>query len=729
MKLGNKLVGLVLLGAAAGSSAMTLGRARGNVVLGQPLSLAIEIGVNAADEASSQCFRAKVFHGDRAIDPGRVRVVVQPPDGGSGSAVLRLRSSAVVDEPVVGVVLQALCGTGGTRRYDFLPEFPADLVAAQAPAAVAPVPPVPAPSAAPAAPPVAARTAPAPVPAPPAAAVPRKAAPVAVRTAPAKAERQAPPRAVARAKAPAAESPAALGAAGIADAGGTPRLTLDAPLARQAGLQPSPALPGAPADPAAAAREEAAALWRAMQLTPEEIVREWKRMDALVAQAAARAAQSAQPGAAERELRARLEAAERRLDESERGRVDILLLYGLLALLLLAIGLAAYFWQRARNAALAAHWSVQPTAPSAPVPLETGRDAPFTFKPAAVARSSMADEFFDSEPASAMGAAKPSVQDGRAGSSTVFAQSARPIPAPAIVSRPVRPDEFFDVHQHAEFFISLGQYEQAVEVLEQHLREHDDMSPLGLLELLGLHHRLGRQDGYNAVRKRFEARFNAHLPSFAAFHDEGLGLEEYPATLLSIETAWGEARVLDTIEANLLRHPGDASRPLDLAAYRDLLLLYGVAQAIAMPAGQERTPSSFGGLGVGEPVAHAQPARPEPPPVPVPALPELDLELDLVPESGPTPLRHGTDHDTMASVPLDLDLSDFDDLSASAPSPLASVDIDLAQLDLDAVPASAPVAAPPPAKPELDSGMIAFDLFDPTTEAQIAPKSTRGSSL
>ncbi|MGC3986952.1 MAG: hypothetical protein QM777_20670 [Pseudorhodoferax sp.] len=123
-------MGLGLLGVAVGSSALSLGRARGNVVLGQPLSLAVEVRVDQPEDATAQCFRVEVFHGDTLVESSRVRLVVQAPAAGAQEAVLRIRSNAIIDEPVVGLVLHALCGQGGTRRYDFLPEFPAELKAA-----------------------------------------------------------------------------------------------------------------------------------------------------------------------------------------------------------------------------------------------------------------------------------------------------------------------------------------------------------------------------------------------------------------------------------------------------------------------------------------------------------------------------------------------------------------------------------------------------------------------
>lgn len=750
MKLQHKLVGLGLLGVAVSSSALSLGRARGNVVLGQPLSLAVEVRVDQAEDATVQCFRVDVFHGDTVIDPSRVRLVMQAPPAGSQEAVLRIRSSAVVDEPVVAVVLNALCGQGGARRYDFLPEFPAELQSTPAPVSLA-APPAAAPAAAvpsslapraeavpapaavePIRPPAAraaasADAAPRPAPAPARRATPAP-APAPVR-APAAARPPAPPPAkVARAAAPkAAPAPRAQDSAPVA---GAPRLTLDAPPARQDGLRPSAEVASSVIDDAAQ-REAVAAIWRALRTTPEEIVRDKQRLQALEAQQAQLGQRAAQPSEAERELRMRLERAERRLDEAESGRVDILLVYGLLALLALFAGLAAYFWQRARNAALVAagHWTEEPR-PSAGAPLEPAKaDPAFTFRPAAVAKVSLAEEFRDSEPASALDAARPSSVNTDAVAAAVFAHDRS---APVDASRPVRPDEYFDVQQHADFFVSLGQYEQAIEVLRQHLHEHEDMSPLAFLDLFGIYHQLGRKDDFSALRPRFEQRFNAHVPSFAAFNDEGLGLEDYPATMLSIETAWGHARVLDTIEANLLRHPGDTGRPLDLAAYRDLLVLYGVAQDV-FAAGDGASASALardlGRAAPASPRAHAPAPLPAPVAAPVAAagLLATDSMLDLVPDSAHAGLPS---LDDLPALDLDIDLSTTPaQVAAPAGLSLVEVDIDLPLLDDEPVVGDAvPVAAPAPAaadKPELDSGLIDFDLFDPNTEARIAPKSTR----
>lgn len=749
MNLRNKLVGVTLLSAAVGSSALNLGRARGAVVLGQPLSLAVEVRVDNPDDAIPQCFRAEVLHGDLAVDASRVRLIVQAPAAGSQDAVIRIRSTAIVDEPVVGVVLHALCGQQGVRRYDFLPEYPAELVAAQVPvvraaessiaavpdadrAAAAPVAPAPRPSAA-----TAAR--PAPVRAPEAATRAAQAKASAPVRRPAPRPVASEPRVAKTAKAAPAAQPAA------PPATGRPRLTLDAP------LRSITALPGPPAENLAE-RADAAAAWRALNAQPSDML-DTQRLQALEEQA--KGVQTARDKA-ERDLRARLERAERRLDEADNQRVDIALVYGLLALLLLTIAAAAYFWHRARKAALeAANWVQGPVlaeeAPSAAPAFASGPagTAPRgdTFEHAPTPAGTGLDKW-----ATAAGLGAP-VKPGAAR----VAPAAVPVRAesPMAAQRTMNPEEFFDVQQHADFFVSLGQYDQAIEVLKTHIEEHAEMSPLAYLELFKIYHTLGRQNEYNALRESFQRMFNARIPNFAAFADEGLGLDDYPATLLSIETAWGDSRVLDTLEANIFRHPEDTGRPLDLAAFRDLLLLHAVAKNVLQAGGGDGVMSEGGGhntwRGGLEDGSALRPRRVVQPDFsasldpagldlnlasvaaalasmpPVPSAPELD--------SAPTPLSSPQyDH----GLVLDLDLSSIhmppqDAPAAPPPLPSIDLDIDLELLDMHSGPMPVPQpdpAAPSPApdagsKPAMDSGLIDFDLFDPNTEARIAPKSTR----
>ena len=129
LKLRQTVAAGVLLLAALGSTAMTLGRTRGAALIGRPLDLSVQVRLEPGDEATAACFDADVFHGDTRIDSGRVSVQFQPA-AGAQDATVRIRSSVVVDEPVVTIYLRAGCTQKVTRRYVLLADYPTDTLAA-----------------------------------------------------------------------------------------------------------------------------------------------------------------------------------------------------------------------------------------------------------------------------------------------------------------------------------------------------------------------------------------------------------------------------------------------------------------------------------------------------------------------------------------------------------------------------------------------------------------------
>lgn len=76
LKLESRALGAVLLCAAVGAGAMTLGRVRGTALIGQPLDLSIQVQFDGEENASSLCMEADVFHADTRQDPARVKVSV-----------------------------------------------------------------------------------------------------------------------------------------------------------------------------------------------------------------------------------------------------------------------------------------------------------------------------------------------------------------------------------------------------------------------------------------------------------------------------------------------------------------------------------------------------------------------------------------------------------------------------------------------------------------------------
>lgn len=159
--------------------------------------------------------------------------------------------------------------------------------------------------------------------------------------------------------------------------------------------------------------------------------------------------------------------------------------------------------------------------------------------------------------------------------------------------RMVQPGELFDVQQQAEFFISVGEHQQAIELLNSHIATHEDSSPLAYLELLHLYYTLSRRDEFDQLRARFSKHFNARVPAMPGFTDKGSSLlQGYPEQLARIEALWPGDEVEACLAHCLFKQEGaaaaDAPEPFDLAAFDELLLLLSIARTT--PAGSRGEP-------------------------------------------------------------------------------------------------------------------------------------------
>ncbi len=714
--------------AAFGSSALSLGRARGAVVLGQPLDLAVDVRLDSADDNSNACFEADVFHGEGQVSSNRVRVIVM--SGGQGQdAVVRIRSSAIVDEPVVGVVLRSICGPKASRRYDFLTDFPVEARAATVPTIIPAV--VTAPSVA------------EPSQAAPASAV--RSVPIRSTTSPAAVVRA--PKLVAKPKPiqiqePKESVPPPKPVVTKAEApDNKPRLKLDAPEAadeRLVQLKSASDLLQAPTDDPQK-REAAAAAWRELNHLPVDDAQEKQRWMALEAESKTLKALLAKN---EADFKQRLE----KLENNHYGEGFV---YGLLGLLLAAIAAAAFFWNRARQRL---HYAPTDWAHhSEPSTEDLGAAAAPMSRPAALAAqlppNTLPGPSHDADVDEAL------FDDlKKLTAVTMAAKPLAPAPRSAVTAEPARSmysEDFLDVQQHAEFFVSLGQYDQAIEVLKKSI--HADPSPLAYLELLKIYHTLGRQVEYQQERDTFNRQFNSHIPAFPAFTQEGRILESYPAVLHSIESHWGTAKALDFIASCLFRDAAsDGGKTFDLAAYRELLLLYAVAQGTVRQADGTRhatMPQVRSGRVSRRQELELDISRPAPLDVAPPSDTTFTQPMALMSEIAP--LDGQDTHPEALSPgyrqPLDLDLDldlnlDFSNsellamqelptaplVIAPAPMPpLAATVLDLdLDLDLGAVPNASPLATAPtaPMAQTIDSHMLEFDLFDPKVEAKISPK-------
>ena len=704
VKLCNLIIGLVLHAVACNAAALSLGNSRGTVQLGAPVDLFFEIQPDAGVSLAESCVKAQLVSGDVPIGSSKVQVVLLPELPGRASMV-RVHAAAIVDEPVLTATISAGCSGSMSRTYTFLTQVPETAARGKEPLDIARLhearpgamtsgapqaavlPRVPVERAQPAVPP--ARVS-APV-------VPKDEAKAPAVRAPQPRQATAPAKpAQAVAKAAEAVVPSAGGRSAPArKAPTTPvsRLVME-PLELSAEdtavppLRATAEMVALPDKTNPTAREKAADAWRALNAEAQETAapREDARVQALEAQLKAMQAKTAQERAALAELRARMES-------MEQERFASTWVYGLGLLLALAVGLMVWMWLRLRAtqvqverswrdsvALAAAHDKAMEEHYGESTARDTWLDSdsslPPDLPPPPVARQSV-----QAVPAMPKVVPKPAAE---AHPLTVPAPMAFSAVEPKVESI-VNLEELFDILQQADFFVSVGEHEQAIELLQTHIRDRGQQSPFAYLELLRLYHQLGRADDYESLRAQFLRHFNAQLPEYAQFEHQGQGLDHYVEALAEIEAQWTSSSVLALLESYLFLHDGvpAAHTAFELAAYDDLLLLLAIAQTTpasgrgAPPPRQRTTPFASSALPVMPDVERvndwgtAEGAPPE-----VMSTRSIDSmigDLALEPHSQMLPVEM-----PLSEAMLDLDLSD-------APPILLP-----GELEIPAVKASAP---------------------------------------
>jgi len=671
----NALLGVLLVSLASGGMALTMGRPNGAVVLGQPLALSFDVKLDSEDNADSACVEVEVMQGDTRVDPSRVRVSTSAQ--GQNARVL-VKTTSPVEEPVVSVNVRAGCTQRVSRHYEFLSDFPGESRAlassvVAAPVSVANLPPATPDVASADRSPVRNQRV-----AAPGAGVVSGVRPAAPRKP--RAERPVRPRDRTAANAVARPSAGAKPSATVAAP--RPRLQLEAAdnqilPARDAGLKSSAEL-SLPAASAPVERASAAAQWRAMN-TQAGDVPDPGRLAALEARVQALQAASARD-------RASLAEMEGQLRQAQDERYANALVYTLVALLLAALALAAYLWRRgvhvARNSSTPEWWGGAEGTAAGAAPKDRGHRG---ISGLAVLESG---ESSFSSPNSRYARVDVDV-DALPSQPTKLEPRRAAVPAPAGRSQ-IYPEGMFDVQQHADFFLSLGQYGQAIEVLRSYLGEHRGGSPAVYLDLLRVYKAVGRTQDYEQLAQEFSSLFNVAVPSIDAFGSSERQLEDYPAAMAMVQSFWHEPDIQDVLEGLIRRTSPSAGEGFQLDAFRDLLLLYAVSardasSSMMMSRFDALTPSSNWSTDF----VASRPAGVAGKPVGVPVL--------LPDEGGGTlPLLQPEEK---GSAPIDFDL----DLDLSDQQPVGT------QLPLSST----------------KSNLVEFDLFDPEVEDDIAPRSTR----
>lgn len=641
------------------ADALSLGRSRGAAIVGRPLDMSVLTSVEPQDATpEATCFSTEVFYGDARVNGQDV--TVSPLRSSPTEVTLRVQSSKAIDEPFVTLYVRTTCGPSLSRKYVLLSDSPSE--AASAAQSIAPVlarpveprlpqvqpqiqPPIVSSSvgrsgsglAAGGVSDAASR------------ALDRKAAlearrlqrqlergttgstesfanadgnfPSAAPSAAAIARRKARMQAVAdkraQARADAPVQPKASGGDRLVmspslgntsnAAAGKPRVeVLESNGGRSPNLRSSAELLTVPSTDEKT-RTQAAALWRMISGSPQDLLRDGERLKALEAEVAKMSALTIRQTQ-------ELTAVKADLAKAKTEKFLNPLVFGLGALTLASLGFGLWAWRRRDTQAGNAKvpwWGGADKADtgSAKGPRSVAMPSAAAAKGKNSRPASFASEANDisQEPTPSLTNYAPMAGDGAGvsdfdplGESGIENQTT-PVRRPGLVrsdsesidsgygaaaggsSNRVNAEELFDIQQQADFFLSLGQHDQAIDVLQNHISENLETSAVAYLDLFDIYHKVNKREEFDALRDEFNRVFNAQVPEFDNYGLSSRGLEDYAPAMQRIQALWPSAKVLDVIEESIFRKPDRDNQPFDLTAYRELMLLYGVAKEISEP--------------------------------------------------------------------------------------------------------------------------------------------------
>jgi pilus assembly protein FimV len=575
---------VLMLCAAASSSALTLGRARGAALLGQPFEMQVPVVLATDEDGSGLCFSADVYYGESRQEASKVGIKTELGTNGQPTQ-LRISARAPIDEPVVTVYVRAACGITTSRRYVLL----ADLATELAPVApnFASTPALRLPSAG---------------------AAPRTA--VAATTATADAAPQGAAAANSRAAASTPTTAAVRKAQPAPRVSVTPQATPAAPArsSRKSRLKLAPLDLSQDWEPALKSSSEllappiedterrlaAAAVWKTLNLTPEEVLHDATRLQDLERNVSKLSEIATQNQRQTQVLIARLES-------SEAQRYANPVVYALAAALGAMAAALIWMWRRLRQVSESPWWNAQEAVNGHAVhDTRAGAGAPELFKdggapivaplpkaptqpkpqPAVPLRVDTVDLDLNLDdlplpaPAVAVAPVAPTLVERRVTPRDFSSSMSAPL-------RAINTQEVLDIRQQAEFFMTLGQYDDAISLLEAHIAENPRSNPLVYLDLLKALHTLSRKVTFDHYRSAFNSVFTGQVPVYTQFNQVGGGLEAYPELCNQIASMWPAPAVIEFIETYLVRDPAGAiDLQLDLEAFRDLLLLHAIASRL-----------------------------------------------------------------------------------------------------------------------------------------------------
>ena len=560
MQLRNNILWIGCLTAAAQACALTLGAPHGPVVLGAPLDIRITVTPDPDQTLASSCIEAHALFGET---PAKIRTDLQPPH------TVRLRSLQAINEPLATLHLSAGCTGKVSRSYTLF---------ADPPEIAPPAPALPASASAPR--PGASATAGTASATPPA---PRRSPPkTTTAKRPAAQKKPAPPPPAPPAAVP-IPSTAAEASAATAAAPADTTLQAEATTARPVLRMDTLFLFHDPAEATAARPDTTIAL----APTPAAEVAD-ERLQALEKQLSSLQQQ-------QKKDRAQILALTSQLALTAAADTIPLWLYLLLAALVASLLAIAYLLHRLRvertqvqDGWMQAVRSAQPApaASNAPAaaPATRSVQAPVP-SPAPVTTAAEVAAPPEPVPSQEAPETAPLVKPNSflLPQADNFLEDEQEGPPSAYFT--VTSQDFLDTQEQAEFYASIGEYDEAIGLLQTHIANDNNSSPLPYLKLLDFFYQLSRTDAFEQTRQDLEAAFNIHAPSLAQYHAQGPGLlEGYPTLLTHIEALWPSDEVLALLRGAIHYPTKTPALPEPLprlapTAFHELLLLYGIAQA------------------------------------------------------------------------------------------------------------------------------------------------------
>ncbi len=155
--------------------------------------------------------------------------------------------------------------------------------------------------------------------------------------------------------------------------------------------------------------------------------------------------------------------------------------------------------------------------------------------------------------------------------------------------------ELSQVTDEAQVYADLGRNDQAIEILRSHIDSliGERSSPAPWLMIFDLYRRTNNRAGYDELAPQFRRHFNGRMPDWDSYgHELALddGLEAFPHLVARIERDWGTPAARKFLEELLYDNRGGSRLGFSLAAYRDILLLLQINEALGTSADDVRTP-------------------------------------------------------------------------------------------------------------------------------------------